>query len=150
MSIQTQRKTQEKHQCPKKEPVLDAMEDFGYLTQQLPKRKTHKKPGASKVTHNLQLFILCNLHTKELKQSKIHQKRNGRFNHWPCLNSIIDVRNDSDALWTYQSSDLRVFSWATDYQVIIQLHYGYIGYHTSWFQLKVTIGYKLIGYMLCI
>ena len=77
MSIQTQRKTQEKHQCPKKEPVLDAMEDFGYLTQQLPKRKTHKKPGASKVTHNLQLFILCNLHTKELKQSKIHQKRNG-------------------------------------------------------------------------
>lgn len=75
-------------------------------------KKNTQKPGASNVTHNLQPFILCNLHTKELKQSKIHLK-NGRFNHWPCLNSIIDVRNDSDALWTYQSSDLRVFSWAT-------------------------------------
>ena len=38
-------------------------------------KKNTQKPGASNVTHNLQPFILCNLHTKELKQSKIHLKK---------------------------------------------------------------------------
>ena len=60
MSIQTQRQTQEEHQCQKQPPVLDAVEDFGYLTQQLPKTKT-QNTGASNVTHNCQsyTFLFC-------------------------------------------------------------------------------------------